>query len=132
MDAVVALIAGLVAGTYAGLLGVGGGIVMVPALTILLAQGQQVAQGTSLLVIIATAIAGTRANARRGLLDRPLATVVGAAGTAGAAIGSLLAVHVLGPEALRRVFGVLLLLVAARMLFERGRGEASPSVGDAG
>lgn len=111
-----AVATGVVAGTYAGLLGVGGGIIMVPALVIVLDQSQQGAQGTSLLVIVVTAAVGTVANARRGALDLRLAALLGAGGVAGAAAGALLALRVLDEGALRRVFGVTLLLLGLRML----------------
>ena len=49
---------GLLAGVLSGLFGVGGGVLLVPAMVIVLGYGQHLAQGTSLLVIIPTAIAG--------------------------------------------------------------------------
>jgi len=115
LDAVIALGVGLSAGLYAGLLGVGGGIIMVPALVLALGQDQQVAQGTSLLVIIATAVAGTAASSRRGLLDRPLVLTLGIAGMVGAGVGALVAVRVLDETTLRRVFGAVLILIAVRL-----------------
>ncbi len=119
LDVIIALVTGLVAGTYAGLLGVGGGIIMVPSLVILLGQDQQVAQGTSLLVIVATALAGTAANARRGLLDRRLAILLGLGGVAGTIAGALLALRVLDESTLQRVFGAVLVLIAVRLAFAR-------------
>ncbi|HEX9776077.1 MAG TPA: sulfite exporter TauE/SafE family protein [Actinomycetota bacterium] len=115
-DVVIAVLTGLVAGGYAGLLGVGGGIVMVPVMVILLGLEQQVAQGTSLVVIIVTATAGTVANARRKQLDGRLAALLGIGGVAGSVAGALLAVQVLGEDALKRVFGAVLVTVAVRML----------------
>ena len=122
-DVAIALGVGLAAGVYAGLLGVGGGILMVPAMVILLGQDQHVAQGTSLLVIIATAFAGTRANVRRGLLERRPALLLGAGGAIGAVAGSLLALEVFDALVLRRIFGVVLLLIALRMAIPRERSD---------
>ena len=118
-EVLIALGVGLVAGSFAGMLGVGGGIVMVPSMVLFLGQQQQIAQGTSLLVIVATASAGTVANARRGLLDVRAALLLGAGGICGAVAGSLLAVDVLDESVLRRVFGVVVLLVAARLVIRR-------------
>ena len=59
------LVVGLVMGLTAGLFGVGGGIVVVPALVVLVGVGDLLAKGTSLLVMVPTTIAGTVANARR-------------------------------------------------------------------
>ena len=130
VDLAIAIGVGLAAGAFAGLLGVGGGIVMVPALVLLLEQEQHVAQGTSLLVIIATAAAGTVANARRGLLDVRLATLIGAGGVAGAVVGALLATELLDAATLRRIFGVVVLLIAARLLVRQRPAEPDPTVGD--
>ncbi|MFA5890585.1 MAG: sulfite exporter TauE/SafE family protein [Actinomycetota bacterium] len=119
---------GLLAGVYAGLLGVGGGIVMVPAMTILLGQAQHIAQGTSLLVIIATASAGTAANLRRGLLDVRVGAWLGVGGAVGAVIGALLARSI--PEAaLGRAFGAFVILVAIQLLLSPGRARAPDRTG---
>lgn len=121
-DAFVALAVGLVAGAYSGLLGVGGGIIMVPAMVLLLSQSQHVAEGTSLLVIVPTAIAGTRASLRRGLVRRREALLLAAAGVAGAVGGAVVALEVIADErVLRRVFGGVLLAVAARLVVRPSR-----------
>lgn len=114
-EILIALATGFVAGAYAGLLGVGGGIIMVPSLVILLGVEQQSAQGTSLLVIIAAAATGTVANAKRGSLDARIALLLGGGGAAGAVGGALLALRVLDETTLRRIFGVVLLIVGARL-----------------
>lgn len=120
-DAAIAVAAGLAAGALSGLLGVGGGVLMVPAMVILLDRTQHVAEGTSLLVMIATAIAGTRANRRRGLLDRRAAILLGAAGVFGAVAGALVALRVVGEAPLGRIFGGFLIVVAARTFWPRRR-----------
>lgn len=119
LDVVVAVLTGLVAGAFAGLLGVGGGSLMIPAMVLLLDRSQRVAAGTSLLVIVFTGIAGTVANHRRGLLDAPVAKLLGAGGVFGAVLGALLALRVLDERALRRVFGAFLIVVAVTLLAHR-------------
>ena len=110
---------GLVAGVLAGLLGVGGGVVLVPALVLLLGFDQHVAQGTSLVVIVPAALAGSTVNYRRGRF-RPLdAALLVAGGLAGAAIGSSLALG-LQDASLRRLFAVLLVAFGVQQLLPRG------------
>lgn len=131
-DAIVALATGLVAGTYAGLLGVGGGIVMVPSMALLLAQSQHVAEGTSLVVIIPTAVAGTIAFSRRGLVDFAVARWLALGGVGGAVAGAVLAIQVITDERLlRRIFAVFLLLVVARLALPRRRGAGAAGRGEA-
>ena len=75
----VALVAvGLATGILAGLLGVGGGIVMVPAMIILFGIPPVVAKGTSAAVIVPTAVMGTWRNRRKGNADLRAATIIGA------------------------------------------------------
>lgn len=71
---------GILAGALAGLLGVGGGIVMVPALVLLASVPQAVAKGTSLAVIVPTALVGTIQNVGRRDADLRVAAVAGGAG----------------------------------------------------
>lgn len=117
-DVGIALAVGLVAGAFAGLLGVGGGFLMVPAMVVLLGEPQHLAQGTSLLVIVPTATVGTIANARRGNLDLRIAVLLGAAGAVGAVGGALASVQI-HEDVLRRVFGAVLVLTALRTLLRR-------------
>lgn len=116
---------GLVSGTLAGLLGVGGGIVIVPALVVLFSVPDAVAKGTSLLVIIPTAVAGTVSNLRRSNADLPVAATVGLLGVASAFAAATLSVD-LDPAVSSVLFGLLLLAVAARMLLQRSREPERP------
>lgn len=119
---------GLVSGTLAGLLGVGGGIVIVPALVVLFSVPDAVAKGTSLLVIVPTATAGTVSNVRRGNADLPVAATVGLFGVASAFGAAALSVD-LDPAVSSVLFGLLLVAVATRMLRRRGRDrEPRPTI----
>lgn len=115
---------GLFAGTLAGLLGVGGGIVMVPALVLVLAEPQVVAKGTSLAVIVPTAAAGTISNLRAGLADLRTAAVVGLAGVVAAFAASLLALRL--DTLLSAVLFALLLVAMAIRLLLAARGRPVP------
>jgi uncharacterized protein len=88
------VLVGVAAGMLAGLLGVGGGIVMVPGLVLLTGDDADTARGTSLLVVIFTALTATVTNVRNGLVEVRLALVAGLvgapAGLVGAAVGQWL------------------------------------------
>lgn len=109
---------GLAAGFLSGLFGVGGGILMVPAMVLLLAMEQRRAHGTSLTAILPIAVSGTIGYAVEGSVDWPVAVwlTVGAAGL-GAVIGTHL-LHVLPRRALAYGFAALLLATAVRMVLD--------------
>lgn len=106
---------GLMTGVLAGLLGVGGGIFTVPFLVLAVGLTQQVAQATSLLVVLPTALVATWSLRRRGAVDLGLALRMGVAGIAGSVVGALLALE-LPAEVVRLLFAALLLLVGARLI----------------
>ncbi|MDX2222384.1 MAG: sulfite exporter TauE/SafE family protein [Rhodospirillaceae bacterium] len=116
---------GAVAGVLAGLLGVGGGIVIVPVLySVLEALGvddgvrMHVAVGTSLATIIPTAISSARAHARKGAVDRTLFRALAPGIFAGAVVGAGVAA-IIGGRALGGVFGVVALMVAVDLVRPR-------------
>jgi hypothetical protein len=93
-EAILLALVGAAAGVLAGLLGVGGGIIMVPGLVIVAGDSADVARGTSLLVIVGTALVATRTNLRNGLVAVRVSVLAGLAGVpaglAGAALGQWL------------------------------------------
>ncbi|MBA3628767.1 MAG: sulfite exporter TauE/SafE family protein [Actinobacteria bacterium] len=109
------LVVGIVTGILSALLGVGGGIVMVPFMVLVLGLGQQLAEGTSLLVIIPTAVAGVLAHRRSGYLSVRVGLMVGAGGVAGSFFGARLAL-VTPDDVLQKVFGIVLAIAGARLL----------------
>ena len=120
----IALALGLAAGVLAGLFGVGGGILFVPALTFVLGVEQHQAQATSLLAIVPTVVVGTWRQQRYGNVRWRPAITLGLAGIAGVVAGGFLAESLSG-GVLRRLFGVLLLLTAAQLAW-RAWKEPSP------
>jgi uncharacterized membrane protein YfcA len=106
---------GLFTGAAAGLLGVGGGIMMVPFLTLVASLPQHAAEATSLLVVLPTAIVASVVLHRRGVGNLWLAVRFGALGAAGGVVGALLALA-LPAHALRIVFAVFLGAVAVRLI----------------
>ncbi|MEP6978712.1 MAG: TSUP family transporter [Thermoleophilia bacterium] len=106
---------GVVTGVAAGILGVGGGVLMVPFLTLVAGMPQHSAEATSLLVVLPTAVVASLVLQRRGIGDLGLALRFGVVGALGAAGGALLALALPG-RSLRVVFAVFLLLVGLRLV----------------
>lgn len=121
------IVVGVAAGFLSGLFGVGGGILMVPALVLLLGMEQRRAHATSLTAILPIAVSGTVGYAVEGSIDWPVAAAltVGAAGL-GAVIGTHL-LHVVPRRALAFCFAGVLALTAARLVLDTsdaaGRGD---------
>lgn len=112
---IVGLIAlGLVTGILSGLLGIGGGVFIVPALMLVFGVGDLVAKGTSLLMMIPTAITGTIANVRRGHTDLAAAVIVGCLSVPASIGGAALAWAV--PPLLGSILFALLLVYCAVQL----------------
>jgi uncharacterized membrane protein YfcA len=108
--------AGLVVGVLSALLGVGGGLLMVPFMVVALGEGQHLAEGTSLLVIVPTAIVGSLANLRSEFVSWRRAGLLGASGIAGAYVGASIALE-LDPARLQALFGVFLGVMGARQVY---------------
>ena len=109
-----AVVAGFVVGVLSGVMGVGGGIFLVPIMVLGFGFAQHLAQGTSLAAIIPTSIAGALTHDRDGNVDRRAAVWLGTAGLAGALLGAVLAIQ-LPRDLLVRVFGVFILYSAYRL-----------------
>ena len=121
----VALVAiGLVTGILAGLLGVGGGIVMVPAMILLFGIPPAVAKGTSVAVIIPTAVMGTWRNRTKGNADLRAAGIIGVAGIVTAAIGATVADR-MSDDVSNVLFAILLVVVALQLLLQLRRDETT-------
>lgn len=108
------VVLGLAAGLLAGLLGVGGGIIIVPALTILFGAPLVLAKGTSLAVIVPTAVMGTMRNRSAGLTAVRAGVAVGLAGVVSALVAARISLD-LDPTLSAALFAVLLVLVAVRL-----------------
>ena len=111
---------GFAGGVLAGLFGVGGGILFVPTLALGLGLTQLHAEATSLLAIIPTVIAGTWRQQRYGNVRWRPAIVVGLAAIGGVEGGVVLA-ESLPEDTLRRLFGALMILVAAQIAWRAYR-----------
>ena len=123
---VLAGVLGLVAGVLAGLFGVGGGILFVPTLTLVLGLTQIHAEASSLLAILPTAAAGAWRQRRYGNVRWRPALVLGLAAVVGVEAGVQIA-EALPEHALRRLFAVVMLGVAAQLAWRALRRPTYPS-----
>ncbi|WP_322411471.1 sulfite exporter TauE/SafE family protein [Microbacterium invictum] len=116
---------GVVTGILAGLLGVGGGVIVVPVLLLLFGTSDLLAKGTSLLMMIPTAISGTIGNLVRKNVDLPAAALVGVAACVTAPVGTLLATLV-DPQVGNILFAGFLVIIAVQMAVRAVRGRKAP------
>ena len=115
----VAMALGLAAGVVAGLFGVGGGILFVPTL-LALGLGQLDAEATSLAAILPTVVAGSWNQHRYGNVRWRAAVVLGLA-SIGGVLGGVAVAESLPEDVLRRLFAVLMLLVAGQLAWRARR-----------
>ena len=111
------VVGGFAAGFLSGTIGIGGGALFVPTMTVGVGLSQALAQGTSLVAIVPTALVSTVTHFREGNVLRAAALWLGGGGVVGAVIGALVAVHAPGPI-LARVWGAFLLFTAYRLLVQ--------------
>ena len=111
------LAVGLLAGMLSGLVGVGGGIIIVPALIYVLGFSQHQAQGTSLgLLLLPVGILAVSGYYKKGYIDLKVVLVMAVAFTIGGWLGTKLSLSI--PDAaLKKIFAFVLVGVAAKMLF---------------
>ena len=117
---------GVVAGVLAGLFGIGGGILFVPTLTLVLGLTQLHAEATSLLAIIPTALVGAWRQSHYGNVRWRAALLIGVVAIGGVEAGVQIA-ESLPEHILRRLFAVLMLVVAAQVAWRAWRRPAYPS-----
>ncbi|HUP16437.1 MAG TPA: sulfite exporter TauE/SafE family protein [Acidimicrobiia bacterium] len=111
------LLIGALTGILSGLAGIGGGIVMIPAMVLLLGIDQHTAEGTSLVAMLFTAAAGTRVNVANHHVDWRAMWILGAAGAIVAPL-SAVAAQQIPADTLGRIFGVFVIVNAVRTLWK--------------
>lgn len=116
---VLLLIIGIVAGILSGLIGIGGGIIVIPALVLFMGFSQQSAQGTSLAMMVPPiGILAAFAYYKEGYVDIKVAAIICAGFIAGSFFGAKYATGI--PELLlKKIFSVILILVALKMFFSK-------------
>ena len=116
MQYLFAALIGLVGGVTSGLFGVGGGIVMVPAMVYLMQTNIKTAIGTSLVVIIPTALTGAYKHQQLGNIDWKVAASLVPLAIVGGFVGAALTKH-LPADTLKKCFGGFMILAGCRLLF---------------
>jgi len=113
------IIIGLLAGFLSGLVGVGGGILMIPLMIIFLGFSQHQAQGTALFAMLPPiGILAAINYYKGGFIDWEHAVVIAFAFVGGGYFGSKLSLS-LSPEIIRRIFGIVMLIGAIKLIFSR-------------
>ncbi|MCX5794993.1 MAG: sulfite exporter TauE/SafE family protein [Elusimicrobia bacterium] len=110
---------GLFAGVVSGLIGIGGGIVIVPALVLVFGMSQHLAQGTTLALLVPPiGILAAWTYYKQGYVDLRVAALICAGFFLGGLLGAKFAVG-LSHKVLQKVFGSVLLLVSMKMIFSK-------------
>src|SRR5579884_978790 len=120
-------IIGILTGLLSGLLGIGGAAILVPGMVEVLGMSQHRATGTSLFVIIPTALVSAVPYALSGQMDVVLVALFSATAVVGAMLGARATARV-SALSLRRMFGIFLLFVAVRLLIPGGSASNSQAV----
>lgn len=113
----ICILIGIAAGMLGGLVGVGGGIIIVPALVFFLGFSQKMAQGTSLgILLLPVGLFGVMQFYKQGYVDMKVVLMISAGFFVGSYFGSKFALS-LSQETIKKVFALLLIVVAVKMLF---------------
>ncbi len=113
---VILILIGLLAGTLSGVLGIGGGVIMVPLL-LLLGYSQHIAQGISLAAMLPpVTLLAVLQYARVGHVDWKIALIISGSFIIGGLLGSKIAISI-NPNVLKKLFGILMLFVSLKMIF---------------
>jgi uncharacterized protein len=114
-DALIAFLIALLAGAFGSVLGIGGGLFIIPSLTLFLGQGLKTAIAASIVAVIATSLGGGNVYVRRHVADIRLGLLMALATAPSAVVGAILATHV-NPRVLAAVFALVLIVSAYRMI----------------
>ncbi|MBS1496340.1 MAG: sulfite exporter TauE/SafE family protein [Bacteroidetes bacterium] len=129
MDAqtlIILIVIGLAAGILGGMVGIGGGIIIVPALVYFLGFSQKMAQGTSLaILLLPIGLLGVIQFYKEGYIDVRISLVIALAFFFGSYFGSRIALS-MSQDSVKKIFAILMLLIALKMLFLDKAKETKP------
>ena len=113
---VIAIITGFGGGILSGLIGIGGGIIMVPALVLFMKYSQHLSQGTALTAMLPPiGILAAYEYYKNGYVNLPVAAFISIGFIAGGFLGAKMAIPV-NDVLLRKIFGVVLLVISLKMI----------------
>ena len=121
LNGIALVLVGVATGILAGLIGVGGGVIVVPILMLAFGTSDLVAKGTSLLMMIPTAISGTIGNLRNRNVDLVAAALVGVSACTTTALGAWLAT-LIDPQVGNMLFAAYLVVIAVQMAMKAIKG----------
>ena len=114
---IILILIGVASGVLGGMVGVGGGIIIVPALVYFLGFSQHTAQGTSLgLIMLPVGIFGVMQYYKQGHVDFKVVGILAVGFLTGSYFGSKIALS-LSQESIKKLFAVLMIIIAVKMLF---------------
>jgi uncharacterized protein len=116
MDWLLFIVLGSIVGLVSGLIGVGGGVIMVPALVLLFGFTQKMAQGTTLALLVPPiGLLAAATYWRQGLVNIPVAALIAVGFVGGSWLGARYGTHLSNATA-TRIFAIFLLLIAVKLL----------------
>ena len=119
MNILICLLLGLTAGAFSGVVGIGGGIIIVPALVLFFGMSQHLAQGTTLAIMVPPiGILAAWTYYNQGYVDIKVALLVAAGFLIGGLIGAKLAVY-LPNHVLKKIFAFVLFAIGIKMLVSK-------------
>lgn len=116
---------GALSGIISGM-GIGGGAILIPALTMIIGIDQKLAQGINLVYFLPTAVIALFIHIKNKNADLKTAVIIGIFGIAGAIVGSLFAMRI-DSDILRRMFGIFLLLIGLREVLKGIKSFKNPA-----
>lgn len=116
---------GALSGIISGM-GIGGGAILIPALTMIIGIDQKLAQGINLVYFLPTAVIALIIHIKNKNADLKTAVIIGICGIAGAIVGSLFAMRLCN-DILRRMFGIFLLLIGLREVWKGIKSFKNPA-----
>ena len=113
----IVILIGIAAGMLSGLVGIGGGLIIVPALVYFLGMSQHSAQGTSLgLILLPVGILAVLAYYKQGHIDPKIVGLLAIGFVAGSFLGSKISLN-LSQETVKKIFATLMIIIAVKMIF---------------
>jgi uncharacterized protein len=111
------LLLGLIAGIASGLIGIGGGVIIIPALVLIFGMSQHMAQGTTLAFLVPpVGILAAWTYYQKGFVDLKIAALMCVGFFLGGLIGAKFAVNI-PDQILKKIFGIFFLVISLRMIF---------------